>query len=494
MTTTKVNLANTVEGILPVANGGTGTSTGVAPGGSTTQVQYNNAGVFAGSSSFVFDGTNVGIGTSSPAANRKLTIGNTSQVAAIRINAPTGFDSFLEFTENSSVSANTYWQINKMPTTHDLQFWNGSERMRITSAGNVGIGQSSPSCRFDVNDSVSSRLVNFNSTGTNGPGVGLSNSGTDFAYFGSNKWALNGNLTDYGQVAVNNFIFGAGNTERMRITSAGNVGIGTSSPGAKLQVTTGGANSPGSNLSGNIGQFTSSGGIAYVTMGNGDSANQHRYVGAASAIQVFGKVTDAGVATEQMRIDSSGNVGIGTTSPTGKLNVVQNGTPVIAQFDRTDSGMGLVVAADSTGPYFRPTASGAVRWNNAANNAELMRIENDATFKFNSGYGSAATAYGCRAWVKFAGGSGSINGSGNVSSVTRNGTGNYTVNFSTAMPDANYAVTGATKNQDNTTTGSGNNVVIVCPISFATGSIGILTPATTTTLVDPFAVSVAIFR
>ena len=60
---------------------------------------------------------------------------------------------------------------------------------------------------------------------------------------------------------------------------------------------------------------------------------------------------------------------------------------------------------------------------------------------FNSGYGSAATAYGCRAWVNFNGtGTVAIRDDGNVSSITDNGTGDYTVNFSTAMPDANYAV------------------------------------------------------
>ena len=59
---------------------------------------------------------------------------------------------------------------------------------------------------------------------------------------------------------------------------------------------------------------------------------------------------------------------------------------------------------------------------------------------FNSGYGSSAVAYGCRAWVNFNGsGTVAIRGSGNVSSITDNGTGDYTVNFTTAMPDANYA-------------------------------------------------------
>ena len=62
------------------------------------------------------------------------------------------------------------------------------------------------------------------------------------------------------------------------------------------------------------------------------------------------------------------------------------------------------------------------------------------TFQFNSGYGSVATAYGCRAWVNFNGtGTVAIRASGNVSSITDNGVGDYTVNFTTAMPDANYA-------------------------------------------------------
>ena len=64
----------------------------------------------------------------------------------------------------------------------------------------------------------------------------------------------------------------------------------------------------------------------------------------------------------------------------------------------------------------------------------------NANFQFNSGYGSVATAYGCRAWVNFNGTSTvAIRGSGNVSSITDNGTGNYTMNFTTAMPDANYS-------------------------------------------------------
>jgi hypothetical protein len=63
------------------------------------------------------------------------------------------------------------------------------------------------------------------------------------------------------------------------------------------------------------------------------------------------------------------------------------------------------------------------------------------TLTVNAGYGSNATAYLCRAWVNFDGTSTvAIRDSANVSSITDNGTGDYTVNFTTAMPDANYSV------------------------------------------------------
>jgi len=59
----------------------------------------------------------------------------------------------------------------------------------------------------------------------------------------------------------------------------------------------------------------------------------------------------------------------------------------------------------------------------------------------------SAPIYACRAWVNFNGtGTVAIRESGNVSSITDNGTGDYTVNFTTAMPDANYSVVGTARN------------------------------------------------
>ena len=59
----------------------------------------------------------------------------------------------------------------------------------------------------------------------------------------------------------------------------------------------------------------------------------------------------------------------------------------------------------------------------------------------------SAPIYACRAWARW-NASGTIAASGNVSSVTVVGTGNFTVNFTTAMPDANYAVTGSAGDTD----------------------------------------------
>jgi hypothetical protein len=71
---------------------------------------------------------------------------------------------------------------------------------------------------------------------------------------------------------------------------------------------------------------------------------------------------------------------------------------------------------------------------------------------------SGTEVYTCKAWVNFNGtGTVAIRASGNVSSITDNGTGDYTVNFSNAMPDGNYAVTGIMSNAQTV----GNSVKIL---------------------------------
>lgn len=65
--------------------------------------------------------------------------------------------------------------------------------------------------------------------------------------------------------------------------------------------------------------------------------------------------------------------------------------------------------------------------------------------KLSGGQSGSAPVYGARAWVNFNGGTAAINASGNVASVVRNGTGEYTITFTTAMPNANYVVAGSAR-------------------------------------------------
>lgn len=104
----------------------------------------------------------------------------------------------------------------------------------------------------------------------------------------------------------------------------------------------------------------------------------------------------------------------------------------------------------------------------------------------------SAPIYACRAWVNFNGtGTVAIRASGNVSSITDNNTGDYTVNFTTAMPDANYAVTCSTTGVAGV---SGTNLT-AGPVQStqAVGSIKV-TVRNPTTTTDADIVSVAIFR
>ena len=73
--------------------------------------------------------------------------------------------------------------------------------------------------------------------------------------------------------------------------------------------------------------------------------------------------------------------------------------------------------------------------------AKLNLSANSQEIKDALNAGGSAPIYACRAWVNFNGtGTVAIRASGNVSSITDNGTGTYTVNFTTAMPDANYSL------------------------------------------------------
>lgn len=185
-----------------------------------------------------------------------------------------------------------------------------------------------------------------------------------------------------------------------------------------------------------------------------------------------GSVVPSSLSTQNaVYWDTSGNVGVGTTSPTAMAGkslqildrsilfqlTVNNSTYLVNNlyYDGTNwryivTGAASLMTLDSTGnTAFYRAASGTA----GAVAGLLPNLISDASSNlfFNSGFGSAGVAYGCRAWVNFnSTGTVSIYGSGNCSSITDNGVGNFTFNFATAMPDTNYSVvTGGTQSSSN---------------------------------------------
>jgi len=150
-----------------------------------------------------------------------------------------------------------------------------------------------------------------------------------------------------------------------------------------------------------------------------------------------------------------------------------SGAPITLSGDTATLGSGVAMAANHSGVKTALNASGS------------------------------ASIYAARAWVNFNGiGTVAIRSSGNISSITDNGTGDYTVNFTTAMPDANYCISGIC--QRNRSIGGGSYTgIITMPLgssnygdAFNTSSIRIQTLYTTGSMlnVDPLTINVAIFR
>ena len=199
--------------------------------------------------------------------------------------------------------------------------------------------------------------------------------------------------------------------------------------------------------------------------------------------------------------DASGNTGIGTASPIAQsqLTVASKSLSVTGSDGNFSlGGNRALVDVGSGAARFAAVAGGgaalplSLLYGPASGGSiEAARLDTSGNFLFNSGYGSVATSYGCRAWVNF-NATPTIAASGNVTSITKNGTGDFTVNFTNAMPDANYSA------QYNTRPSSGA-IVDICNISSVAG------PTTTTCRVfsgqssngagrDPVVAFFAVFR
>ena len=301
---------------------------------------------------YITEGGDVGIGTTNPIydldihGNGRLSITHLTSHSAINLtNASTG----------------NYWHIYG-PTggAEALKFAHNTggaytERFTVSSDGSVGIGTSNPTSRLHLNGSgswgdTSSAGLTIETTVANSEiGLRLRSTATE-----ANSWYIGENQASVGNSHYAWF-YGtsmSGGTQKMRLTSDGNLGIGTNSPSVKLHVngnlklegdlvTMRYKNSTGldaafirlENGDDSLGAGVAIGGGGLTIIGGGESASAYLNAIANKSIEDMVITNDHGIRfvtdmqsgysarQEAMYITSNGDVGIGTTAPTHRLSV-----------------------------------------------------------------------------------------------------------------------------------------------------------------------------
>ena len=266
-------------GILGVANGGTGTATTFTTG---SVVFAGASGVYSQDNASLFwDDTNnrLGVGTAAPTA--PLEVSQTgAPTAAIQITS-SGSNPYMAFTDalgSAAIASGGGTLYLRSGGTGAV-----NNRVYIVSSGNVGIAAASPPQKLTLGTGNIQLADTFS-----------------LVWGGTANYITGSNASNYLALATSS-------AERMRITDAGNVGIGTTSPGYKLDVS----------ATGNIsGQFKTSGSINALFLADAGTTAETLYIGTVG--NDFRVVT---ASNERMRITAAGNVGIGTSSPSAKLNV-----------------------------------------------------------------------------------------------------------------------------------------------------------------------------
>jgi len=291
------------------------------------------------------------------------------------------------------------------------------ERMRILASGNVGIGTTNAAQALSLGDA---KNLSFQNT--------LGGTGTYGAIYSYNALV---NITtpatairflrDVASIGPDGAIaLDTNNTERFRITSTGSVGIGTTSPGALLHtVNTVDVAGPIFENTGGRGSITvkaSSTNSTYVQFGNAngnsrafvDFRESDGYLTLATSFSAGYITFNTGSQVERVRILSTGNVGIGTTTPGSKLSVAQDMTIGADLVDSTAQmviqgvttpGKKLMLGYDTNGNGFGFIKAGnlGVAWTNLAlqPNAGSVSIgTTSATYKLDvNGIAYAATDF-----------------------------------------------------------------------------------------------------
>jgi hypothetical protein len=254
----------------------------------------------------------------------------------------------------------------------------GDIKMSLDNSGNVGIGTTVPSALLNIRasaptgtgtvttgtnillDSNTSNYITFRNTSDNGTYAGLTfldnNTGGYIVFRNySGDVATGSDCMIYGTYQDHIFQNSAsetinGKTETMRIKSSGYVGINTNNPTARLHVVQG-----------------NSGGVAAILLSSdestiqGPSANTQIRMGSNLVLNASGIIPISTNGSERVRIDSSGNVGVGTTAPGQKLDVEGR----IRTRGATGTG-GFEIGAATTG-----TAKWRIEWDSASDSLDF---------------------------------------------------------------------------------------------------------------------------
>jgi len=315
----------------------------------------------------------VGIGTSSP-----------QQVFHVYHAADNGLARFESGDANCRIDlVDNSGQSSIEAIGNQLRFGTSSsntERMRISSTGNVGIGTTSPNAKFVISDSST-----FTAYGGSVPSIGdcmqsLSNVPASEAInnhatfqFGVNGGSHNrvNSISAVAESASNRklaFAFctdsGSNRNERMRISADGNVGIGTASPAELLHLQSTAGNTKLRLTQSGSTTDALNGAIHFGNSTDGQLCEIRGYTsGATNSGYLQFRTTNSGSDVTAMTINTAGSVGIGTASPTSVLHVDKglSGAPLVTFHQLNGSSgadAGLEVETSSTGTYIQ-------RWMNS---------------------------------------------------------------------------------------------------------------------------------